>query len=344
MKFICFLFLIFAAGLYADDGIVINAVGDTMIGTLYPCRILPPEDGKSSFQFVEGYLTNGNPDIVLANLEGAATYYTKTYKDEKRGRTFAFRMPPEYLKYLNQAHISVVNQANNHAMDFGERGFLDTRKFLDSYGIKYTGLKNEVLSLNIRGRKIAVIGFAWFDFANNILKEDEFIPFIREVSLTSDIVIVEVHGGAEGVNYTHVSDRMEYLGPEQRGDMVRFSHLAIDNGASIVLGSGPHVPRAMEIYKNKLIAYSLGNFVTYGMFSMDGYMKYSLILNACLDSKGDFVRGRITPLVLCSDGPYRGIPYYDTGKTVIKIISELSKTDIANNALFISDDGTLSVM
>jgi poly-gamma-glutamate capsule biosynthesis protein CapA/YwtB (metallophosphatase superfamily) len=252
-------------------------------------------------------------------------------------------MPPEYLEYFSLAHISAVNQANNHAMDFGNKGFYDTRKFLDKYGIKYVGLKNEVLAYNIRGLKIAIIGFAWFDFSNNLLKENEYIPFIRNVALSNDIVIVEVHGGGEGDYFLHVRDRMEYFWDGPRGNMVRFSHLAIDNGASIILGSGPHVPRAMEIYKNKLIAYSLGNFVVYGMFSTEGYMKYSLILNAVLTGRGDFAAGKIIPLMLFTEGPYRGIPHFDEKGGTIELISELSRSDIPNNNLFISEDGTLSL-
>ena len=57
---------------------------------------------------------------------------------------------------------------------------------------------------------------------------------------------------------------------ENRGNAYAFARMAIDAGADVVLGSGPHVTRAVDLYKNRFIAYSLGNFCTYGMFNLDG--------------------------------------------------------------------------
>lgn len=333
--------LLTTSALFAETNIIINAVGDTMIGTLYPVKLLPPDHGKAALNFVRPYLTNGNPDILIANLEGAATYYNKTLKDVSTGRSFAFQMPPGYLKYLKEAGFNAVNTANNHALDFGERGFSDTRKYLDFVGIKYTGAKNEVLQLRIKGRKIAIIGFTWFDFSNNILKLEECVPFIKAVSLSNDIVIIEVHGGSEGEPALHLTNTMEYFGGNPRGNMVRFAHLAVDNGADLIIGHSPHVPRAMELYKNKLIAYSLGNFVTYSKFITSGSRKFGLILNVSLNEKGDFISGRIIPLIQFTDGIYKGIPKYDEKGNVIKLIRKLSGEDIKNNPLIIEKDGTM---
>jgi hypothetical protein len=333
--------LIAAGGIYPED-IVVNAVGDVMLGTLYPVPKLPPEGGASEIKFIEPYMTNGNPDIVIANLEGASTLYSNSTKDVSAGNNWAFQMPPDYMRYLRDAHITTVNQANNHAMDFGERGFLDTRKNLDRFGIKYIALKNEVLTYTIKGRRVAVIGFSWFDFSNNILKPREYVNFIKMTAASNDIVIVEFHGGGEGENFMHVRNAMEYYGDGARGNVIEFARLAVDSGASLILGSSPHVVRAMEIYKNKLIAYSLGNFITYEMMRTDGARKYTLILNVSLDGKGDFLSGRIIPLVQYESGELRGVPRYDDNGNAIKIISSLSRSDIKNNRIVISDDGLLS--
>ncbi len=327
---------------FTEDNIVINAVGDIMLGTLYPYPQLPPDRGTSEIKFIEPYMTNGSPDLVLANLEGAATYYSNTSKDVSKGDNWAFQIPPDYMQLLRNAHISAVNQANNHAMDFGERGFLDTRKNLDRFGIKYTGLKNEILTYNIRGHRIAIIGFSWFDYSNNLLKPKEFVPFIKMVSLSNDIVIVEVHGGGEGEEFLHLRNVMDYYGDGKRGNMIEFARLAIESGASLILGSSPHVVRAMEIYKKKLIAYSLGNFITYKMMRTDGSRKYSLILSAVLDAGGDFISGRIIPVVQYPEGELKGVPKYDDNGSTIKLIALLSKSDIKNNPLIISEDGVLS--
>jgi hypothetical protein len=199
-----------------------------------------------------------------------------------------------------------------------------------------------VLSYNIKGLRIAIIGFAWYDYCNNLLKPREYAPFIKMVSLSNNIVIVEFHGGGEGEEFIHVKNAMEYFADGPRGNMIEFAHLAIDSGASLILGSSPHVVRAMEIYKNKLIAYSLGNFLTYKLFRTDGVRKYSLILSVSLDGKGDFVSGKIIPCIQFAEGPLRGIPAFDSKSNVIKLLASLSQSDIKNNRIAISGEGILS--
>ncbi len=85
-----------------------------------------------------------------------------------------------------------------------------------------------------------------------------------------DIVIVSFHGGGEGTGFEHVPFKIESYNNEKRGDVHAFAHNAIDAGADLILGNGPHVCRAMELYKNRLIAYSLGNFCTYRSVSVEG--------------------------------------------------------------------------
>src|SRR5207244_8285900 len=110
------------------------------------------------------------------------------------------------------------------------------------------------------------------------------------------LVIVSFHGGAEGASHQHVAEGDETFLGEDRGDLRRFTHAAIDAGAQLVLGSGPHVVRAMEIYQGKLIAYSLGNFATYGPFNLSGENGVSLLLEAHLGPDGSFIRGPAYPL------------------------------------------------
>jgi len=104
--------------------------------------------------------------------------------------------------------------------------------------------------------------------------------------------------------------------------VVRFARTAVDAGADLVLGHGPHVPRALEIHKGKLIAYSLGNFATYSMFNLKGESGISYALQVELSPEtGDVVRFR-TPSVELLD---LGIPYPDpSGKaeTLLRTLSE----------------------
>ncbi len=276
----------------------------------------------------------------MGNLEGAITHYKYTHKKVGTGRYWAFRMPPEYVKYLKEANFTVMAMANNHSYDFGEKGFQETRKFLDSVGIKYVGRKREVLQLEIKGKKVAIIAFSYFDNSNNHLRIEESANWIKEVKASNDIVVVTFHGGAERDGALHVPYGMETYWGEKRGNLRVFCRRAIDSGADIVIGHGPHVVRGMELYKGRLIAYSLGNFVTYSM-GTKGHVKYTLILHAELDLNGNFIRGRIIPLLQFDSGELRGIPYYDEKFGTVKLIQKLSREDFKDSKLIINDDGTL---
>ena len=79
---------------------------------------------------------------------------------------------------------------------------------------------------------------------------------------------------------------------EDRGNIYEFSRFMIDNGADIVFGHGPHVLRAVDLYKDRFIAYSLGNFATYKRFNLSGGRTFA-IDSSNVNSKGEFIRGRL---------------------------------------------------
>ncbi len=93
---------------------------------------------------------------------------------------------------------------------------------------------------------------------------------VRHLADTCDIVIVSFHGGAEGANYQHVTKDYEMYYTENRGNVYSFAHRMIDAGADVIFGHGPHITRAVEVYNERFIAYSLGNFCTYGRFNLSG--------------------------------------------------------------------------
>lgn len=126
---------------------------------------------------------------------------------------------------------------------------------------------------------------------------------IRSAKAHSDVVIVSFHGGAEGENALHVTGMKEMFAGENRGNVREFAHQAVEAGADLVIGHGPHVLRAMEVYRKKLIAYSLGNFLTYGMFNLKGPNGTGAILQVRIDSEtGGFLSGRIVPTSLQQGG------------------------------------------
>ncbi len=337
-RFVLLMLILFSAGY--GEVISINAVGDTMTGTYFPEKRVAPKDGAESFKFVSVYLTNNNPDILMANLEGVITSRKTPSKQIIPGKSFAFNMPTNTAFYLKEAGFNVVSIANNHARDFGEEGLKDTERFLSKAGILFTGRKGQFVTIEKKGLKIAVVGFSWHSWANCYKNTDESMGLIKKLKASHDIVVISVHGGSEGEKAMYIPDADEYLFSEHRGNLYRFCRMAIDNGADLIVGHGPHVVRGMEIYKDRLIAYSLGNFLTPAM-STAGNKKYTLILKVNLDKTGRFISGEIVPLKQHYGNIYYGMPYYDDEKTTIKLIQKLSKENFKNNQLLITDDGIL---
>lgn len=334
---------LFASGENSPNGstITINAVGDIMMGTLFPEKRLPPEDGRSLFRHVREYLTNNNAHIVFGNIEGAITHHPQTVKAIKPGRTYAFRMPPAYTAFLKEAGFNVMNTANNHSYDFGWQGYNETRRLLASNGITPVGDRDEVVTRIVNGRRVSFIGFFINSAFNNLTDIKGSMRLIARAATNCDILVVSFHGGAEGDAARHIKYGTEsYLG-ENRGNLIEFCRQAVDNGADILIGHGPHVPRALELYKGRLIAYSLGNFVTHQMATA-GYKKYTLVLSATLNPDGSFKSGQITPLVQFDSGAWAGIPKFDPQFRTVHLIRELSLTDFPKSPLIIETNGVLS--
>jgi poly-gamma-glutamate capsule biosynthesis protein CapA/YwtB (metallophosphatase superfamily) len=250
-------------------------------------------------------------------------------------------MPTRYAKYLKDAGFDVMSVANNHASDFGEPGRASTRKTLDALGIKHAGSNRTQFSttyMDVKGRKVAFVGFAHNPAQPNVNDLATARRLVTEADKRADIVIVSFHGGAEGAAAQHVPKQTELFLGEQRGNLPLFARTVIDAGADLVLGHGPHVLRGMEIYKDRLIAYSLGNFATYGWFSLKGDTALTAILETRLSPDGRFLGGKIH----AGRQEGRGIPVLDSNGEAIRKIRSLSKSDFGSTAPVISDDGTVS--
>lgn len=342
MKILVLLFLFAFSISFAEETLSINAVGDIMTGTLFPERRIPPENGASIFRFVREILTNENPGIIMGNFEGCATLTTNLAKTIVKGRKYAFRMSPDSINYLKEAGFNYMNLANNHALDFGWTGYKDTKKYLNQAGIANAGMKGEAGRLTINGKSVVILPFSWFDWSYNVHEKKLSSEVIAQAKASNDIVIVFFHGGAEGDQAVHVKNADESFYSEKRGNLVKFSHQAIDSGADLVIGSGPHVVRAMELYKGKLIAYSLGNFATYSMATA-GLKKIGLVLNVKLDENGDFVKGKIMPTRQFEGSEYNGIPKPDDKNTAVDLIRKLCREDFPDSPLSIETNGDITI-
>ncbi len=308
-----------------------------MLGSAYPdTRDLPPHDGAQLLRPARPYLSRA--DVTFGNLEGPLCDNGVTGKTG--AHSFAFRVPTRYGRYLKAAGFDVLSLANNHASDFGAHGRETTRKTLGALQIAHAGGDaRDVAQLRVRQTPIAVVAFAHNQVSLNVNNISLAQTAVADAARGADIVIVSFHGGGEGAGYQHVARGTEtYLG-ESRGDLRRFARAVIDAGADLVLGHGPHVVRGMEVYKSRLIAYSLGNFATYGKFGLSGPTALSLVLEAHLNPQtGAFLGGQIHSMKQIKPGG----PLPDKTGAVIPVISRLSRQDFGASAPQISKTGAIA--
>lgn len=316
--------------------LTLKAVGDIVPGTNFPYNKLPAS-GAQLFKPITPLLKDA--DLVFGNFESTLTDYAYSAKDVSRGMVFAFRSPPSYNQYLKAAGFDVLSVANNHSFDFGDQGFKDTMTHINQAGMQAFGDRGQIVYQTVKGISVAFIGFSYFDDHNSMHDLAWGKQIVQKAQEKADIIVISVHAGAEGSDAVHVRNQDEYFYGENRGNMVKFSRTMIDAGADLVLGHGPHVPRAMEVYQGKLIAYSLGNFVGYRTLSTVGNLGYSLVLEVQMNPEGDFVAGKIHPVQLDSSG----IPYPDSQGSSIQLIQSLTQSDFPNTPLKIESDGTLSL-
>jgi poly-gamma-glutamate capsule biosynthesis protein CapA/YwtB (metallophosphatase superfamily) len=259
---------------------------------------------------------------------------------ESAGKTcFAFRTPPSYVSNLKDAGFHMMNMANNHAYDFGEVGYKNSQKALDGAGIKYTGWPGDISVGEAKGVKIAVIGFASYKWSNLCSELDAAEKIVKEATTKADLVVVQVHMGAEGSDKVHVRRGNEMFFGENRGDPMTFSHAVIDAGADLVVGHGPHVLRGMQFYKNRLIAYSLGNFAGGGKtLSRNGRLAWGGVLKVSLTKDGSFTGGTFVSTRMNSSG----LPTRDPAANGAGLVRELSADDFGDTGARLDDDGTIS--
>ncbi|MEO6852180.1 MAG: CapA family protein, partial [Mucilaginibacter sp.] len=251
---------------------------------------------------------------------------------------YLFRMPTRYGKVLKDAGFNLVSVANNHITDFDVKGYTSTTKTLDNYGIHYAGLETcPTTVFKIKGVKYGFCAFAPNAHTVPLLLLQNARHIISDLKKQCDILIVSFHGGAEGLLYEHVPFKMESYMRGKRGNVHLFAHTAIDAGADIVLGNGPHVSRAFERYKGHLIAYSLGNFCTYKCVSVSGVCGLAPLLKVYLNKKGEFLRGNI---VAFRQSHETGLER-DTLNRVVKRIKYLTEKDFPNSGLDIDEDGVV---
>jgi poly-gamma-glutamate capsule biosynthesis protein CapA/YwtB (metallophosphatase superfamily) len=312
--------------------VTISAVGDVMLGV----TPVLPSDHTNYFSAVRPALTDG-AQIVFGNLEGTLTTAGTSKCGTASNDCYAFRAPPSYVSTLKSGGFTILNDANNHFGDFGPAGEASTLRALRTAHLAQSGLPNEITIVPVGKLRVAFVAFAPYSDVNDLLDTAQAQALIGLARKRADLVVVYMHVGAEGANAEHVSDTTEYYLGEDRGNPVAFSHMAIDAGADLVIASGPHVLRGLQLYRGHLIAYSLGNFAGFHNFALGGSLSTSCILRTTLSAAGKLVSARVVPVQLVGAGQ----PVL--GGQAVALLAKLSAADFGTTAARISRSGVIDV-
>jgi len=245
------------------ETLIFCAVGDVMLG-----GTARPELEKYGYDYPFEKTKNifGMSDIVFANLEGPLSNRGESVIEKK----YKFRSPPEKVApALRLAGINIVSLANNHTMDYGEQGLVDTMTALEANGIAYAGAGRNLFQarkpaiVKVKNTRISLLAYSltfpeefWAkkSVAGTAFGHESYIKYdVEQAKKNSDLVIVSFHWGRESTT-------------ELRPYQISLGHTAIDAGATVVLGHHPHILQAVERYKKGVILYSLGNYV-FGSYS-----------------------------------------------------------------------------
>ncbi len=339
-------------------------VGDINLGTETLPDGVPPDSGR-------GLLDRARPslrgDLVVGNFEGVLadtgtsvkclvrlTPKEQRRKDRLRKRMkadtlppatrpncYAFRTPTMLAPRLVEAGFTHMNLANNHANDLGRAGRESTEQILEGLGVRLYGPLGRITVDTIRKgdslTTVGLVGFTTYPYAYNLLDIERSAAIVDSVRPLVDLLLVTFHGGAEGIRALHTGEAAESLGHEPRGDLRRWARAVIDAGADGVIGHGPHVLRGMEFYRNRLIAYSLGNFATYRGFNLTGPLGITGVLQLEFSEDRTLRAARLVPM---RQLPRQG-PSPDPDRTAIHLVRQLSAEDFGATAAVMTESGEI---
>lgn len=290
----CFFLIIFSfpVFLYATDTVTIAGVGDVYLGDKLK-EFINKYGMDYPFKKVKNVLDAA--DLVVANLEAPFTSSKKKYTT----KTYYLKSIPAYVESLKLSGIDIVTLANNHIMDYGKEGLINTINVLKKANIGYVGAGLSITEaskpyiIEVNGIKCAFLSFGAIYptkfYANRkkpgIAPSDEsfLIETISGAKKNADLIVVSFHWGKE------LEVQPDYY-------QVHLAHTAIESGANLVLGHHPHVLQGIEYYLNGAICYSLGNFV---FASLSEKVKRSIILHATFEKNEGQIflsKLRITPI------------------------------------------------
>ncbi|ROP66753.1 CapA family protein [Curtobacterium sp. PhB115] len=310
----------------------IGGVGDVLLHDVG--HRVPVDGGAGHFDAVRSWFTQ---DLVTGNLEQVIADDTGFDKCGDRADCLSFRSERDAAQYLEG--FDLMNLANNHTGDHGPEGYAATADALSEQGIASVGARDQIVCTDIGGTRVAVIGFAPYSGTNRVTDLRHVRQVVAAAAATADVVVVHAHMGAEGPEANVVSGEPESVFGEDRGNVRAFAHAAVDAGADLVLGHGPHSLRGTEWHAGKLIAYSLGNFGGGGVFGAEQATRYGVYLDITLDHDGSFVSGRLRSVTFeHADG--RPVP--DPSGRAAALVDRFGQRDFPTSAPTIDDAGVLA--
>jgi poly-gamma-glutamate synthesis protein (capsule biosynthesis protein) len=280
--------------MHGTNGLRIGAMGDVMLAREVGRHFAAaPHDFRMDDvrQLLKGF------DVVCLNLENPVGITGSP--DPVQDPHVTFRARPKTLDVLKGLGVTLVSLGNNHMLDYGPEALVETLELLDAAGIKWVGAgrnydeANKPLLISCNGRRIAFLSYAFIYSANTRMagrhrpgvadhRLRRILPKIRALRQSGHDVIVMLHWGGE---YSF------YPLPYQ----MRQARRMIEQGASLILGHGPHYPQGIEHYRGVPIVYSLGNFI---FDEPQKFAKRSFIYGAELDGAGRVRRSEIFPVHL----------------------------------------------
>lgn len=300
--------------------ITVSMVGDCTLGTdvnfdqstSFDAFYQMKNDPGYFFQNVKDIFTAD--DLTVANMEG-----TLTTSNDRQQKTFAFKGNPSYTEILTQGGVEATNLANNHSHDYGDQSYEDTIQYLEAAGITTFGYDRTDV-MDVKGIKVGLIGI--YELKDGLGRQQQVIDTIQEVKdQGAQVIIVSFHWGTEKSN---IPDDIQKT----------LAHLAIDQGADLVVGHHPHVLQGIEKYQGKNIVYSLGNFCFGG--NKNPSDKDTMIFQQTFTvENGELVEDDVTNIIPCSLSSESGYNNYQPmvleGSEKERVLQKIEEFSVALN-------------
>jgi hypothetical protein len=283
-------------------------------------------------------------DLALVNVESAIGEGPAPSKcGPNSTNCFAFRAPlasARAIRSLAPRAKVVGNLANNHARDAGRVGQDSTVAALRRAGAFVSGDDTlPTLVPTATGDTVAVLGFYTSTETPDARDTAEVRRLVERAADQYPVVIVTMHLGAEGRSAQHTTDSTEIFLGMDRGNPVAFAEAAVRGGATLVIGHGPHVLRAVEWPANgALVAYSLGNLLTYGPFVLRDPLNRGAVLCATIDTTGRVRSATLAPTIQRA----AGVVARDRSRRGIALVNALGRADFPQSAARVNSRGALA--